>query len=838
MLQSLKALFERTPAPAPVAKKSQAVDSASVAPPRLAQSVLQPEVVPQDGPEHAGYPVPMYPRLGPAVPGVPPTKLVATQDKLIRELRQASSLSYGEFDKYMLPSIVLFAEYVHLLPASEYDHHSDLGGLFRHGLEVALNASRRAEGKEFALNEVPSVRKFQIARWRACALLGGMLHDMGKAVIDVGAKTVAGDKVWNPHVQPLWRWIDEHNVEQYMIRWRETRRHKEHDAISATVLVRIIPESTMRWLGEYGGRAAYDAMLMALTGSSDRSNPLVEIIKKADQDSVSADRADAQRRLASVGEAGSRSDAAVLVRAMRDLILKGEWQVNTLGHIVWHTERGLYVMYPQCAKEAVEHLRGQGASTTLPNDPPVILDVLRNAGIVVQNSLPNGKAYDLHRIKIYTKDRDGSELALDMTALKFANDRIIPDYFALPGGVHVDICDPDGKVIETSRQSPPQSTEPNPDAAEAEISASASVPSTAAPMAEAPAADVTASPPAPASQGSSAAPSGSALKKSKKKKARVNHLASLDDPEGEDQSDSDSGLLVFEDTDQEFLHDETPIFVQSTEDTPLRDRAAERDARVAVIEDNRAIAEDPFPPTSTEGARLWLKRQSKKMYLQYVIDRVTRGELKYGIHFRKVDEHLHFLWPDCMEGNGVDPPVMLDTLHEEDWIMVDARGRKTVGGIKNPTSPNEFSSEIRFNHGVSRALEMLLPEGATQAPVPDAGPYITGRRSRIFHSVEPRTPLWQAIFQSALYVRLVELYGDTEGGIAGQPPKRLFQDLSNFYESHLPAGTGRLGQINRLEYLKEGDNPLALPSEHGQLIINPDYQQHTDDLAVERALAK
>lgn len=788
----------------------------------------------------------MYPRLGPAVPGVPPNKLVATQDKLIRELRQASSLSYHEFDSFILPSILLFAEYVHLLPASEYDHHSDLGGLFRHGLEVALNASRRAEGKEFALNEVPSIRKFQIARWRACALLGGMLHDLGKAVIDVGAKNVAGDKVWNPHVQPLWRWIHEHQVEQYMIRWRETRRHKEHDAISATVLVRIIPEATMRWLGEYGGRAAYDAMLMALTGSSDRSNPLVEIIKKADQDSVSADRAESQRRLASIGEAGSRSDAAILVRSMRDLILKGDWQINTLGHIVWHTDRGIYVMYPQCAKEAIEHMRETNVSSTLPNEPPVVLDVLRNAGIVVQNNLPSGKAYDLHRIKIYCKDRDGSELALDLTALKFANDRIIPDYFALPAAVHIDICDPDGKLIETTRPAPPSATETTADKA---------APETAQPS-EAAATQVSSDqdPPAPGaadqhskeqapSKPSAPGPSSNQQANKKKKREPVDHLASIEGlPFDSDlpASDDDHHSMVFHDNDEmmeELLGQDPPYTLKPNEDTPLRDRANERDARIAVIEDSRAEATAAFPPTTRESAELWLKSQAKRPYLNFLIERTQLGDIKLGASMFNSDGHLYFHWPECYEGIGIDPPAILNTLNEEEWLAADPqRPKLKVVSFKAPNG--DFIQTIRFTYGISRVLELLMPVGATKAPVVDVGPYITGLTSRLLTTLPPEDPLWVTIYQAAFYKRLEDLYAEVEGGITAQSPKALYSELGQFMASHAVPGAQRSGVRNVSLRFGSSSNPLATKeSSAGVLIINPNYDRQADDLEIQKAIA-
>lgn len=857
MLQSLKSFFVRQepdrpapPPPMPPAPPSKQVGAlygapapASVAPPRPPQPVLQPAPVPQAGPYYDGRPVPAYPRTGPAVPSVPPRMLLVTQDALIRELRQACSLANEDFDKFMLPAIERYAEYVHLLPASEYDHHADLGGLFRHGLEVALNASRGAEGKEFALNEVPSTRKFQLPRWRACAMLGGMLHDLGKAVIDVGAKDVSGGKVWNPHVQSLWDWVAESGIDHYMIHWRELRRHKEHDAISATVLVRIIPDETMRWLGEYGGRAAYDAMLLALTGSTDRNNPLIDVIKRADQASVAADRAEAQRRLASVGEAGSRSNAAQLVRAMRDLVLKGAWQVNTPGNIVWHTAGGLYVMYPQCAKEVVESLREAG-TTNLPNDPPVILEILREAGIIEQKNMgkdASGKEqiYDLHRVKITATAPSGAEMLLDMTALKFANDRIIPDYYVLPPALPVEICDPDGKV--TSRVAADGSaaddkaiTPAAPDAAAAVSTAVANVEQAATASADAaPAAAV----PAGKDKSSKAGKRGARKGKETSLDDLVREMVDAEEPAATSADTPTVGVgeqtdLVFssEDEDEDTAGDEE-------EDTgpSLRDWGQELDHRDAVIQGERAAAANPFPPTTREAAQKWLKHQSRASYLSFILDKITRGDLVVGRDLRVVDGCLHVQYPECVQGCGIDPPKVLETLAEEGWFNKAPGGRKS-GFIHTHQEGTSFTTMVSFTHGLTRVITMLLPAGALDPHQAkhDRGPYITGSRSQLADSAQPGSPLWIAIHQQALYRKLCDLYQQTEAGLAGQSPKRLYEDFTAFLAEHGVKMGARLVQLR----FKDNKNPLLLECQLREILINPNYEPHTDEIEIQKAIGK
>ena len=144
-------IFGSKQPPAPAPPQASADDQQSVAdlpaPAARAsatQTMITPTPVPIVGPTFKGHTVPYYPNRGLGVLAAPPEYLLETQQKLIREIKQASSLSYDEFDSFILPVITNYARYVHLLPASETDHHSDLGGLFRHGLEVALIACRRA----------------------------------------------------------------------------------------------------------------------------------------------------------------------------------------------------------------------------------------------------------------------------------------------------------------------------------------------------------------------------------------------------------------------------------------------------------------------------------------------------------------------------------------------------------------------------------------------------------------------------------------------------------------------------------------------------------------------
>ena len=57
-----------------------------------------------------------------------------------------------------MPILIKYAEYIHLLPASESHHHRGAGGLFRHSLEVGFHAALMAGDVEFGTPGDPKDR--------------------------------------------------------------------------------------------------------------------------------------------------------------------------------------------------------------------------------------------------------------------------------------------------------------------------------------------------------------------------------------------------------------------------------------------------------------------------------------------------------------------------------------------------------------------------------------------------------------------------------------------------------------------------------------------------------
>lgn len=168
--------------------------------------------------------IPRYPPFLKGLPLPPLDRLIATQADLIARLRRELALGDDEDDgserwaTYIAPVIHRYAAFVHLIPASEVHHHRGAGGLYRHGLEVAFHAARASRGVMVGLDR-PRVEQRRLEpRLRAAAALGGLLHDSGKALVDVAATDRDGHTTWSPIDEDLADWATRHGLERYFLR--------------------------------------------------------------------------------------------------------------------------------------------------------------------------------------------------------------------------------------------------------------------------------------------------------------------------------------------------------------------------------------------------------------------------------------------------------------------------------------------------------------------------------------------------------------------------------------------------------------------------------------------
>lgn len=758
-------------------------------------------------PLHAGHPVPTYPDKGVAAPAVTPALLIESQRKQIDALHQVSSFSREDFDAYIMPSIERYAAYVHLLPASESQHHCGQGGLFRHGLEVAFNAALACEGKVFAFDHWASERDKLVPRWRMCAILGGMVHDMGKPIIDVGAIDGTGNLIWNPHACSLYDWLQENRLSEYYIHWRPGARHKRHEAFNAVALYRIVPDVTLRWLTAHGGQEPLDNLIMALSGISNPANPLAALIKQADSKSVSKDIQESRTRMAASGLGGSNSLAVRLNRAMHDLIQDGAWEVNKVGSPVWVTTEGVFGLYPAVIKGAVDVLRDQG-DTSLPNDYSNVLDVLASWGYLHPNILPNGQQFHTWRVRIFATDR-GKPMEMDTHVVRFSKEDLLPRALIPPEPVKVVVLGMDGKPITAGGVLPGSQNEPEP--ADSRERAHVATPTPA--------------PELPESEEQGEAASRAPLEYTEEPADASTMLLSDDPAEGVLLA-SGTGTGS-EQVDLLTLDGEAP--------EGNRDRANELDPREEMIIRARQQMSKRWPPESPEAAAAFFRDQGAEGQLVITLaNRVTAGKLKEGEQLWDVHDKIHFRYPEAFEDLGIAETDIRKMLEDKGWTEREAHAqtRSTVmlniGGAKKVVT-------LRFNDNISPAIQMLLPArsgaaaGGTTAVckrVLPLGPFIDADVAGLIKDMVSPHQDDSALIRPGFHQFAMQELEQTGSSLEAMTGSDLMSLARSFVKKHGLTSTKWLAF-----HLTHGENPwgvIAHSAKNDHITYNHDYQIEHD----------
>ncbi|MEA1052988.1 MobH family relaxase [Lamprobacter modestohalophilus] len=329
--------------------------------------------------------IPRYPPFLKGLPLPPLERLIATQSDLIARLRRELALGDDEDDgserwaTYIAPVIRRYAAFVHLIPASEVHHHRGAGGLYRHGLEVAFYAARASRGVMVGLDR-PRVEQRRLEpRLRAAAALGGLLHDSGKALVDVAATDRDGRTTWSPIDEDLADWAARQGLERYFLHWREQRDHNGHEVFNLIALKRLLPSRVERWLSQ-PDPGLYSGLVAAVTGVP-HSSVLVELVRQADRHSVERDLR--EQRIAPIDTAVGVPVDRYLLDAMRRLLHDGRWQVNVPGARVWLLRgAGLHLVWPAAARDITELLAAERIPG-IPRDPQSIAELLFERGLAV-----------------------------------------------------------------------------------------------------------------------------------------------------------------------------------------------------------------------------------------------------------------------------------------------------------------------------------------------------------------------------------------------------------------------------------------------------------------------
>ena len=322
----------------------------------------------------ASVPEARWPPFPRAVEAVSSRDIINSQAELIRSLCRVTPLSEKEIDAVLLPCIVSLAEFVHLLPASQYDHHMGTGGLFGHSLEVAYYAVNGAKSRIFDVTESPEKAHLNRARWILAAALCGLVHDIGKAVTDMVITSESDQDVWYPRQETLAHWLRRKHLSSYYVAWKQNRENNRHQTASVEFAHEVIPQATYAFLSAAGNfRIEQEIRDAVLNSTNARGHPLCELLSMADVYSCKVDK-ERKKGLDPKTFYVSSPVAESVVDGLRDLIRNGTWKVNEPGGRVFVTTAGCFVVWTNL-DDLINTLVAKGIKA-VPREPNVLADVL------------------------------------------------------------------------------------------------------------------------------------------------------------------------------------------------------------------------------------------------------------------------------------------------------------------------------------------------------------------------------------------------------------------------------------------------------------------------------
>lgn len=874
----LKRLFERggsQPIPEqvdPAVEEPKEAEGAAGAEPTAApvelcvdtNAIVSRATIPSDGPSYAGKPIPFYPNRGLAVAAADPIALLETQGDLIRKLQQASGFNQSQFDALIRPALANYASFVHLLPASENHHHWDIGGLLRHGLECGFYAARKCEGAVFALDFTPSQRKKIEPRYRMCAILGAIMHDLGKPLFDVGAIDETGELQWDPHVEALNAWLVANKLAHYFITWRHGPRGMKHEAFTTAAVYRIVPEATLRWIAEGGSQKPFSEMLLAMTTRHDDTNVLVEIIKHADQASVSRDILASRQRLAETGQGGLRSLAARLVRSVHDKILSGEWRLNKIGNPVWYTEDGIVAVFPIITRQMIEALRATG-DQGLAYDSMQVLEILADYGFTMPNPLPNGNFRHTWEARLEGEDR-GKAFNHKVQVIRFSAETIIPAVTVLPTPVKVEWTDSAGKALPAAAVAA-AAAEQSITGAEAEAAADADDEPIVLATGQLPA-----KPSLAAQEGADRDEAGIAAadRPTKTRPAKAGggvkpheqefphlypeKLHEIELPEVVGGEDSDPVLPAASEPGQ----GEMEITGASPADDPdhpfFRDRRTEKDYSQERRDEAAELLSSNWPPSTAEEANIWLKgKRPLGIYLQDVAARVRSKKLQVNDSVFDIGDRINLKFPHAFKDLGADVYELRTEFSETGWLERDPATPTSQNVIINHPKSNESVSCIRLSEDMSTVFRLIVgdvlaaanePAAGTSAPTRPAdkavrgmGPYLSyddiGTWTVRDFGADPNPELG-AVMRSAVWRFLWDLHNrdgeDMEAELKELDERMVKAALTDFIGQHAGLSRSILHQlcVSKVNPLFEITQYANAASSRWELVPAPEYNPEMD----------
>jgi len=327
------------------------------------------------------------------------------QTNRLRTLSRLSGVDDESFEKLFKPAIDRFVVAAQLMPASTVDHHSSLGGLIVHTLEVVETAMRLRKSQVLPKN-APTERILEEEHvWTYAIFAGALLHDAGK-LLTLCRCVYDNGRIHSPFIEspPT----DKH----YSIEFKKS--NYELQTKSSVLLFGLIPTLGQRMISQ--NESALTQVTAWLTHNDTEWGVVGSIVRDADMASTSANLRMGGRRPYLAGS-GQAPMADKLITGIRKAIVKGTFTINTPGSMMYMDMNNAYLICPKGAEVLIGFLNDNGYAG-IPNDTTRIYNELQRVSYIT----PSSENKALWRVDFETDILNGT-----LHVLVFPRDAVIPE---------------------------------------------------------------------------------------------------------------------------------------------------------------------------------------------------------------------------------------------------------------------------------------------------------------------------------------------------------------------------------------------------------------------------
>lgn len=186
-----------------------------------------------------------HPSVDPGLAASSVDELLAAHAALLSRIKLCYGTDRATFEADLLGPIRNFADFVNLLPATADNYFSEVGGLFRLGLEVGFFALQGTDGHIVSGRSTISTRRHLEPRWRQATFLAGLCSEMHRTLSHVVVTDERGNE-WPAYLSPLSRWLSQQRSPRFFIRWLAGAQ--EARALGLFALRHVVTDQTMQHL--------------------------------------------------------------------------------------------------------------------------------------------------------------------------------------------------------------------------------------------------------------------------------------------------------------------------------------------------------------------------------------------------------------------------------------------------------------------------------------------------------------------------------------------------------------------------------------------------------------